>query len=58
VTLAELEQKLEAIKAANPEVPVVVRGDSATQYQSIMEVLNIVGRLGINQVGLATQPPK
>lgn len=58
VTLAELEQKLEAIKATNPEVPVVVRGDSATQYQSIMEALNIVGRLGINHVGLATQPPK
>jgi biopolymer transport protein ExbD len=58
VTLVELEQKLESIKAANPEVPVVVRGDSATQYQSIMEVLNIVGRLGISQVGLATQPPK
>lgn len=58
VTLAELEQKLEALKAANPELPVVVRGDSATQYQSIMEVLNLIGRLGISQVGLATQVPK
>lgn len=58
VTLEQLAQKLEAIKAANSEVPVVVRGDSTTQYHNIMEVLNIVGRLGITQVGLATQPPK
>jgi biopolymer transport protein ExbD len=58
VTHEELEQKLQAAKSANAEVPVIVRGDNVTQYQSIMEVLNIVGRLGISQVGLATQPPK
>ena len=58
VSLQELEQKLEALKASNPELPVVVRGDSTTQYQSIMEVLNLIGRLGISQVGLATQAPK
>ncbi|MBV6500924.1 MAG: Biopolymer transport protein ExbD [Prosthecobacter sp.] len=58
VSLQELEQKLEVLKAANAELPVVVRGDSSTQYQSIMEVLNLIGRLGISQVGLATQAPK
>ena len=56
VTLQELHQKLEAHKAANPEFPVVVRGDTATPYQSIMDVLDVVGRLGITQVGLATKP--
>jgi biopolymer transport protein ExbD len=35
-----------------------VRGDSGTQYQGIMDVLNVVGRLGITQVGLATQAKK
>jgi biopolymer transport protein ExbD len=58
VTLDELEQKLTAIKSATPEFPVVVRGDSGTQYQGIMDVLNVVGRLGITQVGLATQAKK
>src|ERR1700749_5052196 len=28
VTLAELEQRLLSLKATNPEIPVVVRGDS------------------------------
>jgi len=56
VTLAELTQRLTAAKAATPDLPVVVRGDSATQYQAVMDVLAVVGNLGINQVGLATKP--
>ena len=55
-SLAELEQKLAAIKAATPEFPAVVRGDSQTQYQAIMDVLDVLGRVGITQVGLATKP--
>ena len=56
-SLAELEQKLAAVKAATPaEFPAVVRGDSQTPYQSIMDVLDVLGRLGITQVGLATKP--
>ncbi|GAA5132194.1 biopolymer transporter ExbD [Luteolibacter yonseiensis] len=58
VTLADLETKLAAIKAATPEVPVVVRGDRASQYQGVMDVLDVLGRVGITQIGLATQPPK
>ena len=58
VTLADLESKLAAIKAATPEVPVVVRGDRASQYQGIMDVLDVLGRVGITQIGLATQPAK
>ena len=55
VTLAELEARLAQIKAQNPNVPIVVKGDRVTQYQGIMDVLNVVGRLGITQVGLATK---
>ncbi|MEZ5385152.1 MAG: biopolymer transporter ExbD [Prosthecobacter sp.] len=58
VTLEELSSKLEAIKSGTPDFPVVIRGDSGTQYQTIMDVLNVVGRLGINQIGLATQARK
>jgi biopolymer transport protein ExbD len=58
VSLAELETKLAAIKAATPDVPVVVRGDRASQYQAIMDVLDVLGRTGITQIGLATQPVK
>ena len=56
VTIPELEQRLSAAKMANPDVPVVVRGDSLTQYQAVMDVLDVIGRLGISQIGLATKP--
>jgi biopolymer transport protein ExbD len=58
VAIPELEQRLQAAKAQNPEVPVVVRGDSATQYQAVMDVLDVLGRLSISQVGLATKAGK
>jgi biopolymer transport protein ExbD len=58
VTLASLESKLGAVKAKTPEFPVVVRGDNQTQYQLIMNVLDVCGRLNISQIGLATKPPK
>ncbi len=56
VTIPELEQRLSSQKAQTPEFPVVVRGDSLTQYQAVMDVLDVVGRLGITQIGLATKP--
>lgn len=58
VTLAELETKLAEHKSRNPDFPVVVRGDRGTQYQGVMDVLDVLGRVGITQIGLATQPPK
>jgi biopolymer transport protein ExbD len=58
ISLEELEQKLSTLKSAKPEFPVVIRGDSATQYQVIMDVLDVIGRVGISTVNLATQPKK
>jgi biopolymer transport protein ExbD len=56
VTLPELEQRLTAQKALTPDFPVVVRGDSLTQYQGVMDVLDVLGHVGIFQIGLATKP--
>lgn len=56
VTLTELEQRLVQQRALTPEFPVVLRGDAQTQYQNIMNVLDLLGRLNITQVGLATKP--
>jgi biopolymer transport protein ExbD len=58
VTLDELETKLTAMKASTPDIPVVVRGDTAVQYKGVMSVLDVLGRLGIDKIGLATQKPK
>jgi biopolymer transport protein ExbD len=56
VTLAELEQRLLAAKAITPEFPVIVRGDGQTQYQNVIDVLDLLGRINITQVGLASKP--
>lgn len=57
VSLAELETKLAQLKASTPEeIPVVVRGDRQSQYQGVMDVLDVLGRVGITQIGLATEP--
>ena len=55
VTLGTLETRLTAAKAENPNVPVIVSGASATQYQVVTDVLGVVVKLGITQVGLATK---
>ncbi len=53
VTLTELEQRLGALKAQTPDFPVVVKGAAVVPYQSVMDVLGVLGNLGISQVGLA-----
>jgi biopolymer transport protein ExbD len=58
VTLQALQQKLSDAKAADPLVPVVVRGDHLTQYQAVMDALAVVEDVGITQIGLATKAAK
>jgi biopolymer transport protein ExbD len=56
VSLSELEQRLVQQRALTPDFPVVVRGDGQAQYQSVVDVLDLLGRLNITTVGLATKP--
>jgi len=55
VSLAELEAKLRDAKAITPDLPIVLKGDRQSQYEKIMNVLDVLGRVGINNVGLAAQ---
>lgn len=55
VTLEELRTQLTAAKAAVPDLPVVVKGDTVVQYGKVMEVLDLLGQVGITQMGLVTQ---
>ena len=54
-TLADLEARLLQFKANTPEFPVVVKGDSAVQYEKVVQVLDLLGRIDLNQIGLVTQ---
>jgi biopolymer transport protein ExbD len=55
VSMAQLRTTLAQYKAANPNLPVVLKGDSAAQYQKIMEVLELVKSLDITEIGLVTK---
>ena len=55
VTLAELERLLTQYKAADPDLPVIVKADATIQYQKVVDVLDLVGKLEITQLGLVTQ---
>jgi biopolymer transport protein ExbD len=55
VTLDQLRSNLAQYKAANPNLPVVLKGDSAAQYQIIMDVLEIAKKLDITEIGLVTK---
>ena len=55
VSLDELRTQLSALKAVNPELPVVVKGDTVVAYGRVMEVLELLGQLDITQLGLVTQ---
>ncbi len=55
VTMEQLESTLMQYKAVNPALPVVIKGDAGVQYQNVVSVLDLLGRLEITQIGLVTQ---
>ncbi len=55
VTMPELENLLRQYKAATPDLPVIIKADSNIPYQRVVDVLDLVGRLEITQLGLVTQ---
>ncbi|NBV76324.1 MAG: biopolymer transporter ExbD [Methylococcaceae bacterium] len=55
VSIQELETRLAQYKAATPDLPVVLKADASIQYQKVIEVLDVVTRLEISQLGLVTQ---
>jgi len=54
VTLAELEQRLRTQKALTPDFPIIVKGDAHVQYQKVVDILDLLRRLELSQVGLVT----
>ena len=58
VSIEQLEARLAQAKARNPELQVVLKGESVTHYASVIEVLHVISKLEIKQVGLATKTTK
>ncbi|HET6786490.1 MAG TPA: biopolymer transporter ExbD [Aquabacterium sp.] len=55
VSMDELKTSLAQYKAANPNLPVVLKADAAAQYDKVMEVLNVAKSLDITEIGLVTK---
>jgi biopolymer transport protein ExbD len=55
VTMTELENLLRQYKSVTPDLPVIIKADQSIAYQRVVEVLDLVGRLEISQLGLVTQ---
>jgi biopolymer transport protein ExbD len=55
ISLEELEGRLRGLRAADPELPVIIKGDTGVQYGKVVEVLDLLGRLDITHLGLVTQ---
>lgn len=57
VTIAQLTEKVAAIRKNSPELPVFVRGDQNATYGAVMIVMSQLQQAGVDRVGLVTEPP-
>ena len=55
VTLSELETYLRQYLATDPTLPVILKADSDIAYQRVMDVLDLLSRLEVAQLGLVTK---
>jgi len=55
VTLPQLKEKLSQLKAANPDLGVVVKGADEADYQIMVNVMDTLRQLDITKMGLATE---
>lgn len=55
VSLEQLRSSLANHKAANPALPVVLKGDARAPYEQVMAVLEVAKSLDITEIGLVTQ---
>jgi biopolymer transport protein ExbD len=51
----QLSSLLGQYKAANPRLPVVLKGDAAAPYEKVLEVLVALKKLDIAELGLVTK---
>jgi biopolymer transport protein ExbD len=56
VDLAGLQEGLIGLRTDDPDLTVIVRGDSKTKYRKIREVMDVLQQANIVKVDLATEP--
>ena len=54
IGMAELESRLAAIRAREPDMPLVIKGDPGAHYEEVVGIIDMAARLNIANVGLVT----
>ena len=58
VSTPELLQELIQLRVEDPDLSVIVRGDSKTKYRHIVSVMDAIQQANVVKVDLATEPMK
>lgn len=56
-TTPELEAEMRQRFAEDPDVPVVIRGDTRAAYGKVVEILDVLKGVGITKIGLPAEKP-
>jgi biopolymer transport protein TolR len=56
IGLARLEEKLRALKGASPDVSLYLRADRDVSYGTVVQVMDLIKRAGIDKLGIVTEP--
>lgn len=56
VDLAELQQKVIALRMENPDLSIVIRGAARAKYKHIVDVMDALQQANVGKVNLATDP--
>ena len=56
VSLNGLKKALEDLKARTPEMTVYLRADEDVAYGLVVQVMDVVKRVGIDKLGMVTEP--
>jgi biopolymer transport protein ExbD len=56
VTMDQLQEELVQLRVEDPDLSVIVRGDSKTKYRRILAVLDALQQANVVKVDLATEP--
>ena len=56
ITLARLERVLASLRERNPKAAVFLRADERAAYGSVVRVMDIVKKAGIDRLGMVTEP--
>jgi biopolymer transport protein ExbD len=54
ISMGELESRLGAARARDPQTPIVIKGDPQAYYAMVVDIIDMAARLNITNVGLVT----